>query len=144
MKRILLAEDRDDDVVLLKIALNGVGQPHVLDVATDGEEALTYLKRVLPTVLTKNSEAPDLVLLDIKMPKVDGLEVLQWIRQQPEFLDLPVLMFTSSDRKDDIAKAYSLGANSYVVKTGDLDELSRCLKILLDYWLEVHQRLPNQ
>src|SRR4051812_33758140 len=105
MKRILLAEDRDDDVVLLKIALNGVGQPHVLDVATDGEEALTYLKRVQPTVLTKNSEAPDLVLLDIKMPKVDGLEVLQWIRQQPEFLDLPVLMLTSSDRKDDIAKA---------------------------------------
>jgi CheY-like chemotaxis protein len=110
MKRILLVEDSVDDVVFLKHSLKSVGRDHELHVATDEEDAIAYLKRVEATAYTENSEVPDSVLLDIKLPKIDGYEVLAWIRQQKRFLGTPVIMFSSSDRRDDVLKALSLNA----------------------------------
>src|SRR5438034_8003739 len=113
MKKILLVDDREDDVLLLQIALKQCGYEHRLEVKADGDEAIQYLSQVQSTAYTKNSEVPDLVLLDIKMPKVTGHEVLHWIRKQMQFTTLPVVMLSSSDRHEDVFEACTNGANSY-------------------------------
>lgn len=142
MKRVLLVEDREDDVLLFKHALKHSGQTVHLDVTCDGEEAINFLTSVQPTAFTSNSEVPDLILLDIRMPKVDGLEVLQWIRKQAPFSTIPVVMLSTSAQRDDILKASQFGANSYILKEGDLIHFSRSLETILKYWLELHQSVP--
>lgn len=141
VKRILLVEDRDDDVVLLQMALKHCGHEHILEVRTDGQAAIEYLSQVQSSAFTKESKVPHLVLLDIKMPKVNGHEVLQWIRQQMQFKTMPVLMLSSSDLQDDIIKALHLGANSYLTKTGDLSLLKQTMQTVARYWFEVHRNL---
>jgi CheY-like chemotaxis protein len=142
MKKLLLVEDREDDIVLLKLALKQSGYPHTLDVVSDGEAAIHYLAHVQSTAYSKDSEVPDLVLLDLKLPKVDGHEVLTWIRQQLQFAALPVIVLTSSNRRDDILRAFSLGANSYIIKSGDLPKLNDSARTILKYWLEVNHTVP--
>jgi CheY-like chemotaxis protein len=143
MKKLLLVEDREDDIILLKLALKQSGYAHTSDVVTDGEAAIQYLARVQTTAYSKNSEVPDLVLLDLKMPKVDGHEVLTWIRQQMQFTALPVIVLTSSDRRDDILRAFSLGANSYIIKSADLPRLNDSARVIFQYWFEVNHALPR-
>jgi CheY-like chemotaxis protein len=144
MKRILLVEDREDDVLLLQMAIKDAPQTLAMEVVTDGEQAIQFLSRVQSTALTKDSQIPELVLVDIKLPKVDGHEVVKWVRQRPEFTAMPIIMLTSSDRRDDILKALSLGANSYLVKTGDMAKFRESLLLLLKYWFEVNQKLPER
>ncbi|EEF62783.1 response regulator [Pedosphaera parvula] len=144
MKRILLVEDREDDVLLLQMAIKDTPQPVAMEIVSDGEQALHHLTKVLPTANTKDSQVPDLVLLDVKLPRVDGHEVVKWIRQQMQFTAMPVIMLTSSDRRDDILRALSLGANSYLVKTGDMGKFRESLQLLLKYWFDVNQKLPER
>src|SRR3954447_25859700 len=104
-KRILLVEDREDDVLFLQMALKQCGYDCDLQIKSDGEEAITYLASLQGSAYTKESQIPHLVLLDIKMPKVNGHEVLAWMRQQMQFIPVPVVMLSSSDVREDILKA---------------------------------------
>jgi two-component system, response regulator len=142
MKRILLVEDREDNIYLFKHALKHSGYQVHLDVATDGEEAICFLEKARSSAYTSASEIPDLILLDLRMPKVDGFEVLQWIRKQLQLLAIPVVIFSTSARRDDMLKASHLGANSYIVKSGDLGKCGDVVGKILTYWLEIHRPLP--
>ena len=115
--------------MLIGLAFRKAGVAIKLDVATDGEKAIEMLTRA------GAEDAPACVLLDIKLPTISGLDVLAWIRKQPNFKRLPVIMFTSSLLPEDINQAYDLGANSYLIKPSDLDALVSLAKTIEHYWL---------
>jgi CheY-like chemotaxis protein len=133
-KRVLLVEDLEDDVLFFKFACERAGFEPVLEVKTNGEEAIAYLETVGDVTI------PHLILLDMKMPKTGGLEVLAWIRKQEKFKELPVVMLTSSSNPEDISNAMRLGANSFITKTGDLDRLKGIIGAVLHYWLDINQQ----
>ena len=131
--RILHVEDNPDDVVLVNLAFGKAGASARLEVASDGEQAIAALE--------KNPEAPPAcVLLDNKLPSISGFEVLTWIRSQPRFRRVPVVMLTSSLLPSDINRAYDLGANSYLVKPSDLDSLITLAKTIELYWVQTNTR----
>ncbi|MDB6122043.1 MAG: response regulator receiver protein [Pedosphaera sp.] len=125
---------------MFQVAVKNNPVPHSLEVKTDGAEAIAYLASLQRTAYTDPASLPDLILLDIKMPKADGHEVLQWVRHQLQFLAVPVVMLTSSNSRDDIVKSLGLGANSFLSKTGDITEYRNILELTLKYWLQIHQR----
>jgi CheY-like chemotaxis protein len=129
--KILHVEDNSDDVMLTAMAFRKAGVAATLEVATDGEKAISALSRNL-------AEPPACVLLDIKLPRVSGLEVLTWIRKQPVLKRLPVVMLTSSLLSSDINQAYDLGANSYLIKPASLDALVSLAKTFEVYWLNTN------
>src|SRR5437660_5264305 len=113
---ILLVEDREDDVVLIRRAFDKAKVINPIQVVSNGEEAIWYLKGEGKYANRAEYPLPDLVLLDLKMPRVDGFEVLRWIRQQPGLSSVRVVVLTSSDQMRDVNEAYQLGANSFLVK----------------------------
>jgi CheY-like chemotaxis protein len=131
---ILLVEDNPDDAVLTEIALRGV--PASLVVARDGQEALDYL-------FSDANDLPRLVVLDLRLPNIDGLEVLRRIRENERTRLTPVVILTSSTAPDDVATCYRYGANSYVCKPLDFDQFSGLVRQLGFYWLTVNEPLPN-
>jgi len=132
---ILLAEDREDDILLLQKAFQAALLFNPLHVVRDGVEAVQYLKGHGKFSSREEYPLPDLLLLDLKMPRCDGFEVLKWVRQQPGLANLRVIVFTSSDRKEDVNLAYQLGANSYLVKPLDFNQCVEMLKMICRYWL---------
>lgn len=140
---ILLVEDNDDDIELTLRALKQTHLATRIDVARDGAEALDYLfcrgayadrdPRVLPHV----------VLLDLKLPKVAGLEVLEQIRREPRAKRLPVVILTSSNVESDLARSYDLGANSYIRKPVDFTQFMRAVNSLGLYWLVLNEMPPG-
>jgi CheY-like chemotaxis protein len=141
-KIILLVEDNPDDE---KLTLRALKKNNILNdvvVARDGVEALDYLfgtgayagrdLRVMPTV----------VLLDLKLPKVDGLEVLRRLRAEPRTRGLPVVILTSSKEEQDLVQGYSLGANSYIRKPVDFGQFMEAIRQLGMYWLVLNERVP--
>ena len=140
-KHILLVEDSEDDVVLLKRALKTSGVEVLLDLATTGREAIEYLSRILAEGADP-LQRPRLVLLDLKLPEVLGLDVLKWIRSQPAFQSLIVVILTTSRHRSDLERAYGLGANSYLVKPATLDDLQRMMRTFGDYWF-AYNELPE-
>jgi CheY-like chemotaxis protein len=120
---ILLAEDNEDDVLLLRMAFKKAGATSRLHVAQDGEEALAYLKGEGAYADRLEFPFPDLVLLDLNMPRVNGFEVLTWVRQQPVYGRLVIHVLSASGRDLDVQGAYDLRANSFVVKPSRLEEL---------------------
>lgn len=133
---ILLVEDNPDDERLIIRALRRGRVANSIQVARDGEEALEaiFSVEVLPSV----------VLLDIKLPKIDGLEVLQRIRANDRTRLLPIVVLTSSNEQRDIIESYSLGANSYVQKPVDFDRFNEAVAQLGLYWALINQPLPEQ
>ena len=130
VKRILIVDDSLKDIELTVAALAENNLTNEVVVAEDGEEALDYLyKRGKFT--TYGNGNPLIILLDIKMPKMDGLEVLKHIRSEPKFKSIPVIMVTSSHEEKDLAESYNLGANSYVVKSVDIAEFNDAINIIL-------------
>jgi len=132
---ILYAEDEDNDVFFLEHAFKVAGSSYTLSVVTDGQQAIDYLAGEGPFADRKRHPLPVLVLLDIMMPRKTGLEVLEWIRQQPQFKLLPVLMLTSSSRPEDKDKARELGADDYHLKPSDPLKLVAVVKGLHTSWL---------
>jgi CheY-like chemotaxis protein len=118
---VLYAEDSDDDAFLMQRAFAKAKFPAILTVVPNGLEALNYLAGQGDYADRRAHPSPCLVLLDIKMPHRNGLEVLQWIRARPEFSTIPVVMLTSSSQPPDITRAYHAGADCYVVKPTSLD-----------------------
>lgn len=131
---ILLVEDNPDDVLLVCRAFQRAGVKHPLHSVPSGQEAIAYFKGDTPYGDRVTYPLPAMVLLDINMPGTDGFEVLRWLRRQPEFAQLCIVMLTTSDQIRDVNYAYSAGANSFLVKPLDFwnaAELSRSLELLL-------------
>ena len=137
---ILLAEDDPNDVLLIQRAFqrNQVANP--LQVVRDGEEALAYLSGQGAFADRERHPLPVLMLMDLKMPRKSGLEVLEWVRQQPGLKRLPITVLTSSNQSPDINRAYELGANSYLVKPAGFDSLLELVKNLDMYWLILNEK----
>jgi CheY-like chemotaxis protein len=131
---ILVAEDDQNDVILIKRALNKSLISNPIACVGDGEEALAYLKGEGRYSDRQRYPLPSMMLLDLKLPRLSGHEVLHWLRRQPLLKRLPVVVLTSSREPTDINKAYDLGANSYLVKPVVLEEFSTLIQQLQLYW----------
>lgn len=138
VKRILLVEDNPKDVELTLSALAENNLANEVVIAEDGEEALDYLYR-RGKFADHQNENPVVILLDIKMPKIDGIEVLRQIRSDPKLKLIPVIMVTSSSEERDIIESYNLGANSYVVKPVDIIQFIEAIKNLGQYWVVINK-----
>ena len=142
-KYILLVEDNPDDVVLAMRALKKNHIANEVVVARDGVEALDFLFAEGAQRDRNPSDLPEVVLLDLKLPKLHGLEVLQQIRADERTQLLPVVVLTTSSEDRDIVESYRLGANSYIRKPVDYDQFTEAIRQLGMYWLVLNQGVPN-
>src|SRR6185436_891725 len=136
---ILLVEDSPDDVFFMKRALSRASIAVAVQVAEDGEAAIAYLKGEGAFGNRSEFPLPRLVLLDLRMPRLPGLEVLKWLREKEQFDCTPVIVFTSSREESDMRKAYALGANSFLVKSADSAQLAAMVNTLVEYWLKFNE-----
>jgi CheY-like chemotaxis protein len=140
MKTILQVEDDANDVFFFQRAMKKAGANNPIQVATDGQQAIDYLKGSGKYADRVLFPLPSLVLLDLKLPHVMGLEVLRWIRQQPGPV-LPVVILSASGEWTDISAAYQLGANAVLMKPSEADKLDEMARSIKDFWL-THNTLP--
>jgi CheY-like chemotaxis protein len=138
-KLILLVEDNEDDVFLMERAVQGAGIRNRMVVVEDGQEAVNYLSGAGKYSDRTKFPLPAIVFLDLKLPFKSGLEVLAWIRAQPELQNLVVVVLTSSNEPSDVKRAYALGANSYLVKPPTPEQLVDMAKSFKWYWLEYNR-----
>ena len=136
---ILLVEDNAGDVKLTRMAIERGGKPDSLQVVGDGVEALSYLRRELPY---DGALRPDLVLLDLNLPRMDGAEVLREVKADPALERIPVVILTSSEARDDIERCYGLRANAYVTKPVELRRYMAVVQNLGEFWASLAQ-LPR-
>ncbi len=142
LKRILLAEDNPRDVQLTLAALDAHHLANEVMVVRDGTEALDYLRRRGPFSNRANGD-PLVVFLDIKMPKIDGVEVLRQIKADAELQMIPVVMVTSSREQQDVLKSYKLGVNAYVVKPINFQQFTDAIKQLGLFWAVLNEPPPG-
>jgi len=141
LKRILLVEDNARDLELTLAALEEFHLANAIDVVRDGVEVLDYL-HCRGQFATRPPGQPVVVLLDIKTPRLNGLEVLRHIKADPHFKTLPVVMFTSSREETDLLKCYELGANAYVVKPVDFPQFTAAVKQVGAFWALLNELPP--
>ena len=137
--RVLLVEDNEADVRLTHEALREAGENVRRSAVADGDVALAYLRRESGY---EDAPRPDLVLLDLNLPRKNGLEVLEEMRGDEQLRSIPVIVCTSSSARQDVEASYALGANAYVVKPLELDEFMDLIGAIRGFWLEVAQ-LPS-
>ncbi|POH62689.1 response regulator [Cryobacterium zongtaii] len=138
--QVLLVEDSPGDVRLTREALHDANVAIQLHVASDGVEALAFLRR---EDAYAGAPRPDLILLDLNLPRMDGREVLAWIKADPDLKTIPTIILTTSEAEDDIVTSYQLQANSYLSKPVQLDRFETLVKSINDFWL-TKAKLPNQ
>ena len=138
--QILLVEDNEGDVRLIKEAFNESNIDKSFSVAKDGEDALNYLYK---RGQYSGNLRPDIIFLDINLPKKNGFEVLEQIKNDPDLKRIPVIMLSSSSSEDHIHKSYELSANCYVTKPVDFDEYTEVVKTIEDFWFD-KAKLPGQ
>jgi CheY-like chemotaxis protein len=143
LKRILLVEDSVNDVKLTTAALRAAGLANDIVVCRDGAEALDYLYKRGVHCDRTDETCPCVVLLDLKMPRVDGLEVLAVLRADDRFRTLPIVMITSSAEESDMVRSYNLGSNGYVVKPVSHSEFLKAVKEVGLFWAVVNQPPPQ-
>jgi two-component system response regulator len=136
---VLLVEDNPDDVELAMFAFRKNNLGNRIHVARDGAEALEYIFGTGAYASGKAAQTPKLILLDLKLPKVDGLEVLRQIKSDPRTRNTPVVMMTSSREENDLVASYSLGVNSYIVKPVDFQQFVEAARTLGLYWLLLNE-----
>ncbi len=136
---ILLVDDSQDDVDLTLHALRAENLANHVFIARDGEEALEFLFCSGPHVQRSFDHPPKLVLLDLKLPKVDGMQVLKQVKGDARTKNIPIVMMTSSREERDLVSSYDLGVNSYIQKPVDFDEFRKIVKLLGLYWLVTNQ-----
>ncbi|WP_045858947.1 response regulator [Teredinibacter purpureus] len=127
--KILLIEDNPGDIELVRTGFEDAHIANQLDVIEDGQIALDYIE--------EGRNLPDIILLDINLPKIDGFEILAAIRNNPASHRIPVIMLTSSDAGEDVARSYQHSANSYVTKPIDFDKFLLAVKSIEEFWLSV-------
>ena len=136
---ILLVDDNEDDITIFREAAKNNPLIELVGTAQDGDEAMAYLRQ---NAGYENARVPDLILLDINMPRKDGFEVLKEIKEEPQFKSLPVIMFTTSQREEDIVRSYGEGACSFISKPADFTDLENLIDALKSYWTTV-SRIPR-
>lgn len=136
---VLLVEDDADDVLLTREALKDSKVIVSMSVATDGEEALKRLRREAPFA---DAPMPDLILLDLNLPRVNGRDVLKEVKNDPVLKKIPVVVLTTSTADADILKCYDLGANCYITKPVDFEQFQRIIKVVDEFWLTI-VKLPT-
>ncbi|MDC0712296.1 response regulator [Stigmatella sp. ncwal1] len=142
LKRILLVEDSANDVALSMAALEEINLANEVVVVGDGQQALDFLRRQ-GAYAGRTDGHPAVVLLDLKLPKVDGLEVLAQLKNDPELRTIPVVMLTSSREEQDLTRSYGLGVNAYVVKPVAFPDFVTALRELGLFWAVVNQPPPG-
>jgi two-component system response regulator len=141
-RKILLVEDNSDDRELIQRALDELGIPHEIVVAEDGQQAIDYLLGKGEVTERNKLENPDVILLDLKFPKLTGLEVLKLIRTNKHTAHIPIVIFTSSNIQSDVLTAYQLGANSVIIKPIESKLFMECVKLMGAYWLSWNHPPP--
>jgi two-component system, response regulator len=139
---VLYVEDEENDYALLKLAAKRCGTPFALQHAADGDQAIAYLNGAGAYADREEYPFPDLVLLDLKMPRLDGFEVIRWIRDNPLTKTLPVVVLAGSSFRADIRRALELGANSYAAKPAKFEELQVLIDQIADVWL-AREKVPG-
>jgi CheY-like chemotaxis protein len=132
---VLLVENNPDDARLVEIAFERAELKHCLIVLEDGLQALDYIKGRAPYADREKYPLPSLILLDLGLPGLSGLELLQQLRLQPKTKDVPITVLSGSNFLRDVTKAYQLGANSFLVKPSDLKKFTAAVKETVDFWL---------
>jgi two-component system response regulator len=140
---ILLVEDSSDDIELTLHALQDNNLANRIHVVRDGKEALDFLFCEGAYAERHLEDTPKLVMLDLKMPRVDGLEVLRRVKSDPRTRTIPVVVLTSSEEERDIVESYRLGVNSYVTKPVDFDRFTEAVRQLGLYWMLFNRRPPG-
>lgn len=140
---ILYVEDNEDDVLLLRFAFKRADILNPLHFARDGQEAIDYLAGAEKFSDRAKYPIPSLVLLDLKLPKKMGMEVLQWIRQESGMRKLPVIILSASGQKSDLERCYGLGANAFLVKPSDAESLADMCRALKHFWLTYNVPPPE-
>jgi len=133
---ILIAEDEEDDLFLFRRAFARAKLAHSLQVATDGEQVLAYLQGKGPYTDHAACPSPDLIILDLNMPKMTGFQVLEWLRSSPEFSRIPVCVLSGLEFGDLKKRAADLGARDYYVKCADTDEFTNIIRSLCEKWIQ--------
>jgi CheY-like chemotaxis protein len=137
---ILLVDDSADDVLLMQRAFKSTSISAPLVILPGGAAAIDYLSGVGAYADRSAHPLPALMLLDLKMPRVSGFDVLTWLRGQPALKRLPVVVLTSSKQEEDVNRAYDLGVNSYIVKPSGLKQIADVAAQIETYWLRLNQR----
>ena len=138
----MIVEDREDDILLMRKAFDRASLTSPIQIVRSGEEALAYLSGEGKYANRAEYPLPAVILLDLKMPGMDGFEVLAWIRKQDGIRGLPVVVLTSSSEMRDVNRAYALGANSFFVKELDFQQAVDLSQILRQYW--IHKALKPE
>ncbi|MCI0747044.1 MAG: response regulator [Verrucomicrobia subdivision 3 bacterium] len=139
---VLIAEDSEVDVMMLRRAFKDAGLLKPLQVVQNGEEAIFYLEGQGKFADRAKYPLPDLFLLDLRMPRKNGFEVLEWLRRQPGLLRLPTIVLTTSDQIKDVNRAYELGANSFLTKPLNFVEFKDSIQAIYNYWTTL-SRTPD-
>jgi CheY-like chemotaxis protein len=132
---VLYAEDDENDMFFMERAFEKLKIEHPLRIVQDGKQAIAYLSSSGSYFDRSQNPIPSLILLDLSMPGKGGLDVLQWVRTQPSLSEIPVVVLTSSNQESDVHRAGILGANGYIIKPGEPDELIEMVRQLHKYWL---------
>ena len=127
--KLLVAEDSEDDAFLLERALQQTGVPINATFVTDGQEAVNYVEGSGEFSNRQKYLIPAVIMLDLKMPRLDGFDVLGWLKSQPEHRRTPVIVFSSSDDRNDIDRAYNLGASCFLTKPAAMDEMPDLVRV---------------
>jgi CheY-like chemotaxis protein len=139
--QILLVEDNPDDVEITRRALSLGRIANDLHVTRDGQEALDFLFR--QGQYGAATPRPDLILLDLNLPKVNGMEVLERVKSKGGLCPIPVIMLTASNRDEDVARSYNLGSNTYIQKPVEFDKFFRAIEVLGEYWIIIATLPPK-
>ena len=140
---VLLVEDNPRDVRLTQRAFQQAGLPHDLRVVRDGDEALAYLHREGAYKETETAPRPDVILLDLNLPRMGGHELLREVKQDSRFKQVPIIVLTTSERPDDVRLAYDAGANAYLLKPVEFNRFTEVIGQLGKFWLETVELPPE-
>jgi CheY-like chemotaxis protein len=140
---VLLVEDNPRDVRLTQRAFTQAGLPHELRVVRDGDEVLAYLQREGAYKEPSSAPRPDVILLDLNLPRMSGHEVLHFLKQDPRFRHMPIIVLTTSGRPDDVRLAYEAGANAYLLKPVEFTRFTDIMGQLGKFWLETVELPPE-
>lgn len=139
--RLLMAEDDEEDRVLVRKAFGRARLANALDIVEDGVQLLEYLRNEEPYC---DKQRPDLILLDLNMPRKDGREALKEIKADPALHNIPVVVMTASSADEDIVRSYDLGVSSYIQKPVTFEKLVSVVEVLGRYWFEIVKLPPNR
>ncbi len=140
---VLVAEDNPDDALLMQRAFRSQGLNNPLHIVTDGSEVMRYLKGEAPFSDRTANPYPHMLVLDVKMPRMNGFEVLQWMQENRDFSVIPTLVWSSSADARDVKRAYCLGANGYLVKPTDFQHFKQMVGDMMRYWEHCLTPAPN-